>query len=48
MTPESAAMIAYQVACDSSKAQRELKYRFTPIRTLIEDTANWMTEKGLL
>jgi dihydroflavonol-4-reductase len=48
MTPESAAMIAYQVACDSSKAQRELNYRFTPIRTLIEDTANWMTEKGLL
>jgi dihydroflavonol-4-reductase len=48
MTPESAAMIAYQIACDSSKAQRELNYRFTPIRTLIEDTANWMNEKGLM
>jgi nucleoside-diphosphate-sugar epimerase len=48
ITPESAAMVAYRVACDSSKAQRELDYRFTPIRTLIEDTVNWMNEKGLL
>ncbi len=48
ITPESAAMVAYHVACDSSKAQRELGYRFTPIRRLIEDTVNWMNQKGLL
>ena len=48
ITPESAAMVAYQVACDSSKAQEELNYGFTPVRTLIEDTVDWMNEKELL
>ena len=48
ITPESAAMVAYQVACDSHKAQEELNYEFTPVRTLIEDTVDWMNEKGLL
>jgi dihydroflavonol-4-reductase len=48
ITPESAAMILYHVACDSSKAQRELNYRFTPIHTLIEDTVRWMNEKEML
>jgi len=48
ITPESAAMVAYHVSCDSSKAQRELGYRFTPIRKLIEDTVSWMNGKGLL
>lgn len=44
ITPESAAMVAYHVACDSSKAQKELNYRYTPIRTLVEDTVKWMKE----
>ena len=48
ITPESAAMVCWRVECDSGKAQRELDYRFTPIRTLIEDTADWMKRKGLL
>ena len=48
ITPESAVMVAYKVACDSRKAQEELNYGFTPIRTLIEDTVDWMNEKGLL
>jgi len=48
ITPESAAMVSFRVACDSSRAQQELGYKFTPIRTLIEDTVNWMNEKGLL
>jgi len=48
ITPESAAMVSYHVACDSGKAQRELNYRFTPIRTLIEDTVDWMNRKGML
>jgi len=48
LTPESAAMVSYRVSCDSSKAQKELDYRFTPIRTLIENTVGWMNEKGLL
>jgi nucleoside-diphosphate-sugar epimerase len=48
ITPESAAMVSYHMACDSEKARRELNYRFTPVRTLIEDTAEWMKRKGLL
>jgi len=48
ITPESAAMVSYRVVCDSGKAQRELSYRYTPIRTLIENTAEWMKTKGLL
>jgi len=48
ITPESAAMVSYNVRCDSGKAQQELNYQFTPIRTLIEDTVNWMNTKGLL
>ena len=41
-------MVIYDLACDSSKAQRELNYRFTPIPKLIEDTVDWMNENGLL
>jgi dihydroflavonol-4-reductase len=48
ITPESAAMVSYRMACDSGKAQRELDYCFTPIQTLIENTAEWMKTKGLL
>jgi nucleoside-diphosphate-sugar epimerase len=48
ITPESAAMVSYRMACDSGKAQRELDYCFTPIQTLIENTAEWMRTKGLL
>lgn len=48
ITPESAAMVAYHVSCDSGKAQNELDYRFTPVRTLIEDTVKWMKQEGLL
>lgn len=48
ISPESAAMVLFRVECDSSKAQKALNYQFTPIRTLLEDTANWMEQKGLL
>jgi len=48
ITPEGAAMVSYHVACDSDKARSELDYRFTAIRTLIEDTVEWMKKKGML
>jgi dihydroflavonol-4-reductase len=48
ITPESAAMVIYDLTCDSSKAQRELNYRFTPIPILIKDTVDWMNDNGLL
>ena len=48
LTPESAAMITRHIHCDSGKAMRELGYRFTPVRRLLEDTIEWMRQTGLL
>ena len=48
LTPESAAMITQNLLCDSSRARRELDYRFTPIRTLVRDTIDWMRSAGML
>ena len=48
ITPESAAMVAYAIQCDSDKARRELGYQYSPIRNLIEETAEWMRENGML
>ena len=41
-------MVIYDLTCDSSKAQRELNYRFTAIPILIKDTVDWMNDNGLL
>jgi len=48
LTPESAAMITQNLLCDSSRAQRELNYRFTPIRSLVRETIEWMRNSGML
>ena len=48
LTPESAAMITQHIDCDSSRAQRELNYRFTPPRDLLLDTISWMKDNGML
>jgi len=48
LTPEAAAMITRHLHCDSGKAQRELGYRFTPIRQLLQDTIAWMRQQGAL
>lgn len=48
ITPESAAMICHHMQCDSIRAKAVLGYRHTPIRTLVEDTINWMRGAGLL
>jgi nucleoside-diphosphate-sugar epimerase len=48
LTPESAAMITRHIHCDSAKAIQELGYRFTPVRPLLEDTIDWMRQRGLL
>jgi nucleoside-diphosphate-sugar epimerase len=48
ITPESAVMITHHIACDSSRAQKVLDYKFTPIRPLIQDTIEWMKGAGLL
>ena len=48
LTPEGAALITRYLACDSSRAQDELGYRVTPLRSVLEDTCAWMRRQGLL
>ncbi len=48
LTPEGAAMIVRHIECASSKAIKELGYRFTPTRQLLIDTIDWMRSKGML
>ncbi|KAA9130939.1 NAD-dependent epimerase/dehydratase family protein [Marinihelvus fidelis] len=48
LTPQAAAMICHHATCDSSLAQSELNYRFTPIDTLLGDTIAWMRREGML
>ena len=48
LTPEAAVMASQHIVCDSAKAKRLLDYRFTPVRTLIKDTVDWMHTQGML
>jgi dihydroflavonol-4-reductase len=48
ITPESVVMISHHMQCDSSRAQRQLNYRFTPIRPLLQDTIDWLWEAGMM
>ncbi len=48
ITPESAVMISHHIHCDSSRACRELGYRSTPIRPLLQDTIDWLWKAGIM
>ena len=48
ITPESATLTSYGHHVDSSKAQRELDYKITPIDILIADTLAWMRSEKLI
>ena len=48
LTPETAAMVTRNLLCDSSRAQRELDYRFTNVRSLLQQTIDWMKSAGML
>lgn len=48
ITPESAAMSAREIRCDSGKAERELAYRSIPVKDMLTDTIDWMRKEGLL
>lgn len=48
ITPEAAAITAHNIRCDSARAQRELDYRIVPLRDMVSDTIDWMSERGLL
>jgi len=48
ITPESATMICHHMQCDSTRAEIVLGYKYTPIRSLLEDTVRWMKKENLL
>ena len=48
LTPEKAAMASRVCRCDSSKAERELDYRMTPLQSLLTDTIEWARSAGVL
>jgi dihydroflavonol-4-reductase len=48
ITPEAAEFTCHKLSVDSSKAKRELGYRLTPLRALLEDTIAWMRSEKML
>jgi nucleoside-diphosphate-sugar epimerase len=48
VTLESAALLSADLTCRSDKAVRELGYRATPLRTMLEDCYRWMVAEGLV
>lgn len=48
LTPEGAEMVSVSVKIVSTLAERELGYRPVPLKTMIEDSYNWLTAEGLL
>jgi dihydroflavonol-4-reductase len=47
-TPEFVSVFAETYRCSSEKAKRELGYRETPLRTMLEDCHAWLKGEGLL
>ena len=48
LTPEGAAIATHAIRCNSGKAQRHLDFRGAPLRTMVQDTIDWMSEEDLL
>jgi nucleoside-diphosphate-sugar epimerase len=48
LTAEAAQFTCHDLRVDSSRAQRELDYRITPLDRLLDDTIGWMREAGML
>jgi nucleoside-diphosphate-sugar epimerase len=48
LTPVAATFTCHHLEVDSSKAERELGYRSTPLPQLLADTIAWLREEGLL
>ncbi|KFL36292.1 NAD-dependent epimerase/dehydratase family protein [Arenimonas donghaensis] len=48
LTPAAVCFTCHHLAVDSSKAERELDYRSTPLPLLLADTIAWLRAEGLL
>jgi len=48
MTPEKAFLITRDVLCISQKAERELGYQTSSLKSMLEDCYQWMLSEGLI
>lgn len=48
ITPRAARFVIYDLDVDSGKAQRDLRYRITPIDRLLDNTIDWMRGERLI
>jgi nucleoside-diphosphate-sugar epimerase len=48
LTPEMAATVSRKIYADCTKAQRELDYAATDLRSMIGESAAWLASEGLL
>jgi dihydroflavonol-4-reductase len=48
LTPQAVAFTCHHLRVDSTRAIRDLDYRITPLGTLVDDTAAWLRDQGLL
>jgi nucleoside-diphosphate-sugar epimerase len=48
LTPESAAFLCADLTCRSNKAERELGYSPSSLRTMLQDCHHWLVEEGIL
>jgi nucleoside-diphosphate-sugar epimerase len=48
LTPDALALMLNEPRIETEKAERELGYRCVPLRTMLEDTHQWLAGEGLL
>jgi nucleoside-diphosphate-sugar epimerase len=48
ITPEMVGMATRAITCDSGKAQRELGFRTVALRTMVQDSVDWLRREGFL
>jgi nucleoside-diphosphate-sugar epimerase len=48
VTPETVFSVTRNMACDCSKAQRELGYEPVKLDIMVEDSFRWLKNEGLL
>ena len=48
VTPEKAFLVSTDLVCDSNKAEKELGFKPLPLKKMLEDCHQWLTQEGLL
>jgi dihydroflavonol-4-reductase len=48
LTPEMVVMVSRHMFCQSTKAERELGFRTASLRSMVQDSVNWLRQEGFL